>query len=43
MWTDEPLCVPVFSEEPYNDTSYNATDRHGGESLLVHLISHVAQ
>lgn len=50
MWTDEPLCVPVFTEELYNDTSYNATDPYGGESLPVgttplpvHILSHVPQ
>lgn len=35
--------MPVFSEELYNDTSYNATDPHGGESLPVHPFSHAAQ
>lgn len=50
VWANDPLCVPVFSAEPYNDTSYNATDPYGGESLPVwtvplpvHLFSHVAQ
>lgn len=44
------VCLPVFSAEPYNDTSYNATDPYGGESLPVwtitfpvHLSSHVPQ
>lgn len=35
VWTDGPLCVPMFSEEPYNDTSYNVTDPYGGESRPV--------
>lgn len=28
-------CVPVFSAEPYNDTSYNATQPYGGELFPV--------
>lgn len=50
VWSDEPLCLPVFSEESYNDTSYNATGPHGGElipvltaALPVHLLIHVPQ
>lgn len=33
----------MFSEEPFNDTSYNDTDPYGGESFPVNVLSHTQQ
>lgn len=33
----------MFSEEEFNDTTYNDTDLYGGESLPVHLLGHTQQ
>ncbi|XP_027128779.1 neurofascin homolog (chicken) a [Larimichthys crocea] len=34
-----PFTLKVLTKEPYNDTSYNATDPYGGESLAVRTAS----